>query len=152
MRPLGIALVLLAVGFLLFSLWRRTRASAGGGPELPPLPKAPRGGGDHGVEGTYVATTLAGRHRDRVNARTLGRRGTALAVVRTDGVLLDRRMGEDLFIPMSALTGVRQTDSLVVLGWTHGAERLESAFRPDSSPQRSRLTERVAALIDQKGH
>lgn len=153
MRFLGPAIALVLIGLLVFGLIRRSSLAPAPkeGPALPPLPRVPKGGADHGLEVTYVTTTVAGDHTQRVIARGLGKRGGAVAAVRTDGVLVDRRGAPTLFIPWKQLDGVRSTSSLVVIAWSHGAERLETGLRMRNDTERDRLASRIAALIDSKG-
>jgi hypothetical protein len=146
-----IALVL--IGLLIFGIVRRTSLAPApkSGPNLPPLPRVPKGGADHGVETTYVTTTVAGDHTQRVIARGLGKRCSAIAAVRTDGVLIDRRGAPTLFIPTHQLDGVRRTESLVVIRWSHGAERLETGLRMRNATERDRLADRISGLTDSRG-
>lgn len=153
MRFLGPAIALVLIGLLIFGLIRRSSLAPAPkeGPNLPPLPRVPKGGADHGLEVTYVTTTVAGDHTQRVVARGLGKRTGAVAAVRTDGVIVDRRGAATLFIPWKQLDGVRTTDSLVVIAWSHGAERLETGLRMRSAGDRDRLAGRISALLDSKG-
>lgn len=153
MRFVWPLLAIALIGLLLFAAVRRTRFAPAPkvGPNLPPLPRIPAGGADHGVTITYVATTVAGDHTQRVVARGLGRRCEAIALVRTDGVLLDRRGAPDLFIPARQLDDVRRTDSLVVIGWHHGGTALETGLRMRNGSERDRLTDRISTLTDPKG-
>lgn len=148
MRHLLPLVAIAVIGLALFTLIRRSRFAPAPkhGPDLPPLPRVPRGGADHGVETTYVTTTRAGDHTQRVIARGLGKRTTAIVVVRTDGVLLDRRGAPTLFIPARQLDDVRRTSSLVVIGWTHGGVALETGLRMRNAAERDRLTDRISAL------
>lgn len=153
MKVVWILIAVLLVGLLVFSLLRRTALAPAPkeGPNLPPLPKVPAGGADHGLEVTYVVTTVAGDHSQRVIARGLGTRSEAVAAVRTDGVLVDRRRGATLFIPTVKLDGVRTTSSLVVVAWTHGGYELETGLRMRNATERDRLAARIAGLTDLKG-
>lgn len=153
MRNAWILLPLGAAALLLFGIVRRSRFAPPPrtGPALPPLPQVPAGGGDHGVETTYVATTVAGDHTRRVVARGLGTRCTAVVVVRTDGVLLLRRGAPDLFIPLEQLDDVRRTDSLVVVAWSHGGLALDTGLRMRNAAERDRLADRISGLTDLKG-
>lgn len=150
MRYVWPLLLIAVIGLAVFTMVRRTRFAPPPkhGPNLPPLPRVPSGGADHGVEVTYVATTVAGDHTQRVVARGLGKRSGAVALVRTDGVLLDRRGHGRLFIPARQLDGVRRTDSLVVIGWSHGGIALETGLRTRNAAERDRLTNRISALTD----
>ncbi|WP_420111850.1 hypothetical protein [Pseudactinotalea sp.] len=153
MKIVWILLAVLLVGLLVFSLLRRTAFAPAPkeGPNLPPLPKVPAGGADHGLETTYVVTSIKGHHDERVIARGLDKRGTAIAAVRTDGVLLDRRRAPTLFIPTAKLDGVRTTSSLVIVQWTHGGYELETGVRMRNDAERDRLRDRVTALIENQG-
>jgi hypothetical protein len=152
MRNVGILLAVLVVGLLVYSVLRRTvLAPAKEGPNLPALPKVPAGGGDRGLETTYVVTSLKDDPDQRVLTRGLDKGGTAIAVVRTDGVLIDRRKAGTLFIPAVKLDGARTTSSLVVVQWTHGGYELETGLRMRNDAERDRLNERVTALIRQQG-
>lgn len=157
MKLVWIALAICMIGLLVFSLVRRTRFAPHprGQQQLPavsPLPYVPRGGADHGVEGSYVATTLAGRHKDRIVARGLGKRGTVIAAVRTDGVLIDRSGAPTIFIPDYALTGVRRSDSVIVITWSHGDAALDTGLRIPNAEARDRLFDRISALHELKGN
>lgn len=153
MKIVWILLAVLLIGLLVYSLLRRTALAPAPkeGPNLPPLPKVPSGGADHGLETTYVVTSVKGDHEQRVVARGLEKRGTAIAAVRTDGVLIDRRGATTLFIPTVKLDGVRTTSSLTIIQWTHGGYELESGLRMRNDAERDRLRDRVTALIDNQG-
>ena len=153
MKIVWILLAAALIGLLIFSLLRRAGLGPPPkeGPNLPPLPKVPAGGADHGLESTYVVTSVKGDHEQRVVARGLDRRGDAIAAVRTDGVLIDRRRAGRLFIPTVKLDGVRTTSSLVVVQWTHGGYELETGLRMRNTSERDRLRDRVTALIENQG-
>ncbi|GAB2624364.1 PH-like domain-containing protein [Pseudactinotalea suaedae] len=153
MRFVWIGLAVIVIGLLVFSLLRRTALAPAPkeGPNLPPLPKVPAGGADHGLETTYVVTSIKGAHDQRVISRGLDKRGTAIAAVRTDGVLIDRRRASTLFIPTVKLDGVRTTSSLVIVQWTHGGYELETGLRMRNDAERDRLHDRVTALIENQG-
>lgn len=150
MKIVWIVLAVALIGLLVYSLLRRSVLAPAPkeGPNLPPLPKVPGGGADHGLEVTYVLTSLKGEHEQRVIARGLDKRGEAIAAVRTDGLLIDRRRAATLFIPTAKLDGVRTTSSLVVIQWTHGGYELESGLRMRNATERDRLRDRVTALIE----
>lgn len=153
MRFLWPVLALAALALLVLVTVRRSRFAPAprSGPALPPLPRVPAGGADHGVTTTYVGTTVAGDHTQRVVARGLGRRCEAVALVRTDGLLLARRGAPDLFVPARQLDDVRRTDSMVVLRWHHGGQALETGLRTRNRTERDRLTDRISGLADPGG-
>ena len=153
MRVVWIVLAVVVVGLLVFSVLRRTVLAPAPkeGPNLPALPKIPPGGADHGLEGEYVVTSIKGDYDQKVIARGLDKRGTAIVVVRTDGVLMDRRRATKLFIPTVKLDGVRTTSSLVIIQWTHSGYELETGLRMRNNAERDRLRDRVTALIENQG-
>jgi hypothetical protein len=99
------------------------------GPEIPPLPEAPRVSDlpDARLDssGRYLGTTTG---EGNVTAHGLGRRGSVR--VRLSEEALDVvRLGAPFRIPVAALRGARQDGDVLVVRWAHGEQVLETAFR-----------------------
>lgn len=157
MKLIWILLALAALGLLAFSLIRNSRfapppRSQRHLPSIAPLPLVPGGGADHGVKVSYVATTVAGRPKDRVAARGLGRRGGATFAIRTDGVLIDRTNAPTLFIPVYALAGVRRNGSTIIIAWNHDEVALETGVGISEPAECDRIFERLSTITDLKGN
>ena len=135
--------------------WRRqTEASA----DLPPLPPVPDDRTTvvlQPVSGLFVGTTGGGSWLDRVTAHGLSDHATGWLRIVADGVLLERRGAEPVFVPAAALTAARVDSAhagkvigaggLIVLAWEHGGRELETAFRADDHADNAAV---VAALQD----
>lgn len=98
------------------------------------------------TSGLYVGSALAGNWQARVTAHDLGVRATAVLTGHREGVLLERDGWDPLWIPRSAITGVRTDrrlagkvmtkDGLLVIRWRTagtGGEVVEvdTGFRGD---------------------
>ena len=88
--------------------------------------------------GKYVATTTSGAPLDRIAVHGLGFRGNAVVVVADSGILL-RLPGQDLFIPLADLRGIRratwtidrvvENDGLHLIEWMLGDRVVDSYLR-----------------------
>jgi hypothetical protein len=149
---LGAAVLLVALGMTL-SWRRRQRRGAGLGAPAP----APAALGEvlAAAEVLYVATTHAGEPLERIAVRGLGFRARGSALVHPEGVVLDLDGSEPVILPAAGLEVGRATwaidrvvepDGLILLGWTLGATRVETALRtPD--PAAGRALEAAARSI-----
>ncbi|KRE82779.1 PH-like domain-containing protein [Arthrobacter sp. Soil764] len=146
----AVVFVLLAVG------WRNRLKRQSDVEQLPQVPAAP-GEPIATAEGQYVATTTAGDWLDRIAVHGLGIRTNATLAVYPHGVLYERSGAPALYIPASALTGVRQDsgmagkfvekDGLLVLGWTLGAHGLDTGFRTRRAADKDVLYQALQDLI-----
>lgn len=64
-------------------------------------------------EGTYVVTTFAGQHLERIAAHDLGVRCAAALSVGEDGVAVYRTEAENFFIPAQHITGITTVRGMV---------------------------------------
>lgn len=88
--------------------------------------------------GKYVATTASGAPLDRIAVHGLGFRGNVVAVVADSGILL-QLPGQDIFIPLADLHGVRRAtwtidrvvekDGLHLIEWMLGDRVVDSYLR-----------------------
>ena len=160
MKEPQLALALLLLVPVLWGLmwwgWRGRARRQGDVPPLPaapdPLPPSTFGP----VEGVYVTSTRAGDWLDRVVAHGLGTRTEAQVSVHREGVLVRRTGAPDVWVPAADLHDVRRErgaagkfvreDGLVVLTWTLGDARLDTALRPRHDHDRDGLEQAVRQL------
>ena len=99
------------------------------GPELPPLPEAPKVADLPEARlqsgGRYLGTTTDG---ERVTSRGLGSRGSVRMVLSDEGIDVVRLAGS-FRIPVRALRGARHAGDDMVVAWQHGDSTLETSFR-----------------------
>lgn len=91
------------------------------------------------VPGQYVVTTSAGDWLDRVAVQSLGIRTPAVVHVHPEGVVIERKGGQNLFIAQDALTEVDtkagmagkfvEKDGLVVISWQLANAAVDTGFR-----------------------
>ena len=156
LAPLGLTVAIVAVILALMGLGWRNRLRRQSGVAAPPEVPADPGPVLYSTEGQYVATTTAGDWLDRIAVHGLGVRSEAVASVHPDGVLLARRGARDVYVPRSALTGVRlesgmtgkfvEKDGLVVLTWRLNGEGVDTGFRTRHAGDKTQLLAAVAAL------
>jgi hypothetical protein len=105
-----------------------------GGPELPPLPAAPKISDlpDARLQssGRYLGTTIDGA---TVKARELGGRGSVRLLL-SDEALDVIRVGAAFRIPVTALRGARHEGETFVVRWAHGGKVLDTAFQLSADP------------------
>lgn len=169
MRYLPPILALLALFLILVALmvwgWRRRAARQRAGVDGRPLPapedhgassKAFSYGPDDAFEGTYVATTLAGRPLDRVTAYGLGSRSRASVVLGNAGAgdiwYVSRQTARSFAIPVSAIRDFHTApgmvgkwiggDGLLVITWQLGETLLDTGFRLDDPAVQARVLAR----------
>jgi hypothetical protein len=161
----GVARAALTAGVLaawalgVWAMWRgwRHRAERTALPELPAKPDVPGHDLVPRLAGIYLGTTLAGHWLERVTDKHLGDRSSGWLRVLSTGVLLRRTGFEDLFVPLASLCSVR-TDSaqagkviapagVLVIGWEHGGEALESGFRGDDRSRHREVMTAIETLI-----
>ena len=133
--------------YLMWKGWRRrTRFQEGAVGDLHPVPtKLPRPSVDE-TSGLYVGSSLAGNWQARVAAHGLGVRAVAALTGYRQGVLLERKGAEPLWIPRAAIVSVRTDrrlagkvmtrDGLLVIRWrTAGTGdevvEIDTGFRGD---------------------
>jgi len=147
----------LGVSLLMLRGWRsRVRRQA----DLPPPPVAPATEGDvvvPAVEGLFVGTTFAGDWLDRVAVHGLSSRSPGWLTVRTDGVLLERDSGDDVYVPLRAVRSASVGDALagkvvgkgglVLVDWQLGDRLLTTGFRADDHQQHRRIAAALTALL-----
>lgn len=149
---LVVVVVLAALGMALSWRARRRRGAALGTPT-----PAPADAGEvlAAAEVLYVATTLAGEPLQRVAVPGLGFRARGSATVHPLGIVLDLDGGSPVLLPAEGLEVGRATwaidrvvepGGLLLLAWTLGETRVETALRtPD--PAAGRTFEAVARSI-----
>lgn len=108
------------------------------------------------VEGTYVSTTTEGDWLDRVVAHGLGVRSPVAVSLGAAGLLLARRGAADVWIPATALRGVRKESGmagkyvggqgLVVVTWAHAEASLDTGLRLRRADDADRLVENLQVL------
>ena len=100
-----------------------------GGPDLPPLPEAPKVAdlpeARLQASGRYLGTTADG---DAVKAHGLGGRGSVRLLL-SEEALDVVRIGAPFRIPVAALRGASLRDDAFVVSWSHGDRALETTFR-----------------------
>jgi hypothetical protein len=100
------------------------------GDSLPPLVEAPKVADlppavlSSGAR--YLGTASQGR---RITARGLGGRGGSVRLVLSAEGLDVVRMSGSFRVPVSSIRGAREQDGLVIVGWTHGGQALDTAFQ-----------------------
>jgi hypothetical protein len=145
--------------------WRNRAARQSDLPDLPAVPVVPEVGGDRVADliepltGLYVSTTNAGRWQDRIVAHGLGRRATCVAHLRADGVIIDRRGDEPIFIPIADLRAIRTAPGIagkvmatptgiLVLTWSLGDHELDTGLRADDLDTQRAWLRAVGSRLD----
>ena len=99
------------------------------GPDLPPLPEAPKVSAlpEATLQSAarYLGTTTDGQ---KVTTRSLGGQGSA-RVQLSDEALDVVRMAGPIRIPLTSLRGARHEGDAVVVSWQHGERVLETTLR-----------------------
>lgn len=136
--------------------WRGRVRRQGDVAALPPVPQGFSPDRLGPVEGTYVSTTTEGDWLDRVVAHGLGVRSPVEASLGSAGLLLARRGAPDLWIPATAMRGVRREpgmagkyvggEGLVVVTWRHAETTLDTGLRLRRGDDEAQLVERLQAL------
>jgi hypothetical protein len=152
-------LLLLLVPALWGLMWWGWRSRGRRQDDVPALPAAPEPLPPSlfgPVEGVYVSSTRAGDWLDRVVAHGLGTRTEAQVSVHAEGVHVRRTGAPDVWVPVADLDGVRRErgaagkfvgeQGLVVLTWTLGTARLDTALRPRYDRDRDGLEQAVRQL------
>ena len=137
--------------------WQARGARQADIPATAPVPDEAWADMDHAVDGTYVATTTEGDLLDRIVVHGLGLRGPARIAVLPTGVLVERVGEEPLWIPRSALLGVRlgsgqaqkayEAGGLILLAWQLGERRVETGLRCTDPQQHVAAAEALSALV-----
>lgn len=133
--------------YLMWKGWRRrVRFQEGAVGELHPVPKTLSRPTVDETSGLYVGSSLAGNWQARVAAQGLGARALAALTGYRQGVLLERKDAEPLWIPRTAIVSVRTDrrlagkvmtrDGLLVIRWrTDGTGEdvveIDTGFRGD---------------------
>ena len=101
----------------------------GRGPELPPLPAAPKVSELPEARlqspARYLGTTLDG---EKVSAHGLAGHGS-VRVLLSDDALDVVRLAGPIRIPVRSLRGARHQDDAVVISWEHAGRVLETTLR-----------------------
>jgi hypothetical protein len=158
-RIVGTALTLLFVALVVLLMRRGWLARARRQGEVPPLPSPPDdlGRGRVSAEGSYVSTTTEGDWLDRIVVHGLGAVSNAVMTVADRGVLLDRVGAPDVFLPATAICGVRlergmagkfvEEGGILVLTWRHGTYRFDTGFRPRHADDTDLLVDAVTQIV-----
>ena len=144
--------------------WRNRAARQSDLPDLPSVPVAPEAGERvadliEPLTGLYVSTTNAGRWQDRIVANGLGRRANCVAHLRAEGVLIDRKGDEPIFIPIADLRAIRTAPGIagkvmatptgiLVLTWSLGDHELDTGLRADDLDSQRAWLRAVGNLLD----
>ena len=155
-----LSLVVVLVGLVYFGWRNRLKRQQ----DVAPLPAVPEelSAPVAAYEGQYVVTTTAGDWLDRLAVHSLGIRSNALLRVYPQGVLIERRGVQDLYLPASSISGVRtesgmvgkfvERDGLAVITWSLGGRDVDTAFRnrqaADKRPMLEHLETFVPAVTD----
>lgn len=159
MTRIALTAGVLAVWLLgVWGMWRGWRARIAR-TALPAMPLAPEMLGTDLVEplvGLYLGTTYAGAWLDRVAAARLGERSSGWLRVLPTGLLLRRPSYDDVFVPAAALQSVRMDsahaarvigpDGVLVVGWQHGGQLLETGFRGDDQSRHAAVAAAISGL------
>ena len=110
--------------------WFRSRR----GPELPPLPGAPKVADLPEARlqsaGRYLGTTSDGV---KVTAQGLGGRGS-VRILLSDEALDVVRLAGPIRIPLESLRGARHQGDAIVVSWQHGDRVLETTLKLTDDP------------------
>ncbi len=150
-----IAAVILTV-FALMALGWRSRRRRQSGIARPVLAPASLGAASVGVDGWYVATTLADQPLERVAVHGLGFRASARAAVHPEGLVLDVGGQRPILIEPASLRGagratwaidrVVERDGLVLIGWMLGATPVDTYLRVPDPAAAAALLAAVQAM------
>ncbi|MBP2414409.1 hypothetical protein JOF48_003208 [Arthrobacter stackebrandtii] len=148
--PLAVVLVLMWLG------WRGKLKRQAGVAELPPVPGG-LGPAVISVPGQYVVTTSAGDWLDRLAVHGLGIRTPGTVHVHPEGVLIERKGAQDLFIARDAMTQVAtaagmagkfvEKDGLVSISWQLADMEVDTGFRTTEAGAKRPLIEALQALL-----
>lgn len=146
-----VAICVLAIALMLLGWSHRKKRQTGiQAPEtLPSSLTEPRVEG----EGTYVVTTFAGQHLERIAAHELGVRCAAALSVGEDGVAIYRTEAENFYIPAEQIAGITtvrgmvgkfvEDGGVIVIRHSLGETSVDTGFRAESRTVHSTL---LAAL------
>ena len=124
-----------------------------------PLPAVPAGLGEASmsVPGQYVVTTSAGDWLDRLAVHGLGIRTPAVMHIHADGILLERRGAQDLFLAKESISEVGvssgmagkfvERNGLVVIGWHLADTAVDTGFRTTEAAAKPPLLAALQALL-----
>lgn len=142
-----------------WGMWRgwRGRIARTALPILPAAPELPGADVVVPLVGVYLGTTYAGAWLERVAASRLGEPSSGWLRVFPTGLLVRRPSYDDLFLPAGALLSVRTDtahagrviahDGLLVVGWRHGGQLLETGFRGNDRSRHAAVVAAVSELI-----
>jgi hypothetical protein len=146
--PARIGLVAATLGLIVLALWgmrrgwRRRKQRQADIPAPAGAPPADAGLGDP-VEGLFAGTGVNGDWMDRIVVHDLGVRSRATVAWGADGIWFDRQGARGVFIPASAVVGVRtdrgvagtvrSKDGMVVVTWRLGDRVVDTGFRADAT-------------------
>lgn len=165
--PLRIALVALFLGLIAWALyamrrgWKARLARQAAVPA--PIASPPSGWTAQEVHGLYVGTSRAGDWLDRIAVYGLGVRSRATLHWSfhqdTLSVWCEREGAPSFFIPdvESVALGrgmagtVRSSESVWILTWSLGDEKVETGFRADSTHDHERLADQWSVRIGREG-
>lgn len=155
-----VLLIVVVVFALMFRGWRNKLKSQAALAELPAIPED-LGVATISVPGQYVVTTSAGDWLDRMAVHGLGIRTPATVNVHPDGVVIERRGAQDLFIARDSLIEVEtragmagkfvEKDGLVVIGWRLADTEVDTGFRTTEAGAKLPLIEALQALLPHGG-
>lgn len=147
---------LAAIVTLMWLGWRGKLKRQAGVGELPEVPEG-LGAAAISVPGQYVVTTSTGDWLDRLAVHGLGLRTPGVANVHPDGVVIERKGAQDLFIAKDALTQVGtqagmagkfvEKDGLVVISWQLADTEVDTGFRTTEAGAKRPLIEALQALL-----
>ncbi len=159
-RVLATAAVLafvVLVYLLMLKGWRGRQRRQG---DLPPPPQPPEEPGlvvVGATPGLFIGTVFEGDWLDRVAVHGLSDRSSGWLTVRTDGLLVEREGGDDVYLPYDlvdaaepgeALAGkVVGRDGMLVVTWRLGGRTVQSGFRADDHAAHRRLADAVHAHL-----
>lgn len=167
--PLRLALVALFIGLIvwaLFAMRRGWRARIARQSDLPvPLESPPVGwrAEETPIEGMYLGTARGTDWLDRVAIHGLGVRSRAQLTWRRDGddlsIMCEREGAPSLFIPDAVAVSqgrgiagtVRSPESVWIIEWMLGAERVATGFRASRTQDHELLARRWSVRAGQEG-
>lgn len=114
------------------------------------------------VAGTYVVTTATGDWLDRIAVHGLGIRTPAELSIHPEGIVLNRKGAQDVFIARQSLSEVTtqagmagkfvEKDGLVVMSWLLGEKSVDTGFRTTEAAAKRPLLEALKVLLPQSSN